>query len=87
MDAKRSLNHGFFRTLDWNEFRTSKRNSGSQHLFSREAATVFVYSYTEPIKLQSEFPTGRTLTSRALLFSPLIIMKQYQYELIFVDNV
>lgn len=53
---------------------------------SREAAMVFVYSYIEPIKLQSEFPN---LEKPHLLHSylqPNMSIKQNHYELIFVDN-
>ena len=56
-------------------------------IVSRESAKVFVYSYTEPIKLQSEFPNWE---NPLLLHSSLQsdgFMKQYQYELIFIDNV
>ena len=56
-------------------------------IVSRESAKVFVYSYTEPIKLQSEFPNwGNPLLLHSSLQSDEF-MKQYQYELIFIDNV
>ena len=52
----------------------------------REDTTVFVYSYTEPIKLQSAFPNWETpLLSKSSL-QPLMSIKQYHYELTFVDN-
>ena len=56
-------------------------------ILTREAVTVFVYSYTEPIKLQSEFPNWEnSFFSRSSLHPLIMPMKQYQYELIFVDN-
>ena len=55
-------------------------------IVSRETAKVFVYTYTEPIKLQSEFPYGKPSLIVTLLFSPIGLMKQYQYELIFIEN-
>lgn len=55
-------------------------------IISNEATTVLVYSYTEPTKLQSEFSNwGNSLSSHSYL-QPVMSIKQYQYELIFVDN-
>lgn len=55
-------------------------------IVSREAAKVLVYSYTEPVKLQSEFSNRETLGLMHSSLQPNRPMKQHQYELIFVDN-
>ena len=55
-------------------------------IVSRETAKVFVYTYTEPIKLQSEFPYGENPHLSHSSLQPDRSMKQYQYELIFIEN-
>ena len=55
-------------------------------IVSRETAQVFVYTYTEPIKLQSEFPNWENPHLFHSSLKPDRSMKQYQYELIFIDN-
>ena len=55
-------------------------------IVSREASKVFVYSYTEPIKLQSEFPNWENPHLLHSSLQPDRSMKQCQYELIFKDN-
>jgi hypothetical protein len=53
---------------------------------SREAATVFVYSYTEPLKLQTEFPNWEKQPLPHSSLQPDISIEQHHYELIFIDN-
>lgn len=54
---------------------------------SREAATtVFVYTYTEPLKLQSEFPNWESPSLPHRSLQPDISIEQHHYELIFRDN-
>ena len=56
-------------------------------IVTREATMVLIYTYTEPIKLQSEFPNWENSHLSRSSLQPLIMpKKQYQYELIFVDN-
>lgn len=55
-------------------------------IVSREATMILVYSYTEPLKLKSEFPNWENPHLSHSSLQHVMPVKKHQYELIFVDN-